>query len=116
MALGMGKQQNRLFGMIYDAIGKAGLVVQNECNMVAAGNVFGGNHREFIPMYAAAEGDASDFAARNLAAYGSPVEHTGHGDVVYVAGASGDFVAALLARNRRSDNVRLGQGLRRPKR
>ena len=49
VAVGVRKQQDRLFRVIDDAVGEAGLVIHDERDDIAAGNIFGGDDSELVP-------------------------------------------------------------------
>ena len=49
MAVGMGQQQNRLFGMIDELRGQTGLIVNDQRDAILARNIFRGDDYEFVP-------------------------------------------------------------------
>ena len=93
----MRQKDDRLLGMIDHFGGEAGLVVLDRGNFVLAGDVGGGNDREFAPRNAFAKSDAADAASRDAAAHGHAVEHVRKGEVVHVPGAAGHFFPPFFA-------------------
>ena len=62
--IGMREQDDGFFGMIYNAVGEAGLIFDDQRDAILVGDIFGGDDGEFIPRDAVAEMDAADSAAR----------------------------------------------------
>ncbi len=73
----MREQDDRLFGVVDDAVGEVGLVVEDERDAVGAGDVFRGDDDELVPRDAFVEDDVADAPARRGAADGRAVEHAG---------------------------------------
>ena len=73
----MSEQNDWLFGMIHKVVGKIRLVVEDQRNIVLAGNVFRGNDRELIPRNLAFEGNVFDAAPGNRTAHGDAAKHSG---------------------------------------
>ena len=63
--IGMRQQQDRLFRMIHHSIGQAGLVIHDERDDIAAGNIFGGDDGELVPGDAFTELDLFNRSAGN---------------------------------------------------
>src|ERR1700722_2465243 len=93
----MREQHDRFFGMVDYFRGKAGLVMFDQCDFVLAGDVGGGDDREFAPRNAIAEVDAADASSRDTAAHGHTVQHVREGEVVHIAGAAGYLFPTLFA-------------------
>ena len=104
MAVGMSEEEKRLFGMIDEAIGEAGLIVVEESDAIFAGNVFWGDDDELAPVDFGTERKVFDYAARDLAANSGAEEHARQDEVVDVAGLASDFGKAFPARNGRTDD------------
>ena len=94
--IGMREQDDGFLGMIYNAVGEAGLIVDDQRDAILVGNVFRGDDGEFIPRDAIAEMDAANPAARDRAANCRAVQHVRERDVVDVARAARHLLAALL--------------------
>ena len=58
--VGVGEQQDGFFAVIHLAVGKAGLIGDDELNVIFAGNVGGGDDGELAPVDAAIEGDGAN--------------------------------------------------------
>ena len=105
---GVGEQQDGFIAMIHLTVGKAGLVVEDEVNVIAAGNVECGDNGELGPVDARIEVDAANEAAGDGAAYGGPVPHAFALKVVHITGAAEQLVDAFFAEDGRADNGGLG--------
>src|SRR5579859_2657316 len=105
MAVGMGQEQNGLLGMINDTIGKARLVVRYQGHAIFAGNVPRRDDDEFVPRDLGAESDSRDLSARNAAAHGCAVEHSGESDVIDILRTTGDLVPPFFPWDRHPDTV-----------
>src|SRR6266853_6513598 len=91
--------------MIHHAIRQAGLVVADQSYAILAGNVVRGDDYKFAPVELWIKRDLFNYSARNPAANGRSVEHSGQGYVIDVPRRAGYFVAAFLARHRLADEV-----------
>ena len=107
----MSKKQNRLFRVIHRTGGEARLIVQNQGDTVFPRDVSRGNNNIFVPDNVRAKSDFSNFAARDGAAHGCAVKHSGQNHVIDVARRSGDFVPTFLARHRCPDDVMDGHNI-----
>ena len=96
----MGEQHDRLFGVIDDVVGQAGLVVQDERDAIGRGDVARGDDGELVPGKAALEADAANASARDRTPDGDAVQEARHRQVVHVARLAGDLRAAFFAWNR----------------
>ena len=83
--------------MVDEFRGEAGLIVFDQRDFVFAGNIGGGDDREFVPRNAVAKADAADAPSRDAAAHGHAVQHFRKGEVVHVPGAARHFFPALFA-------------------
>ncbi len=101
----MREQQDRFFRMIYKVGREVRLVIQNQRNVVCAGNVFGGDDREFVPGNVAFERDVFDPAARGWAAHRHAVKHVGKRQIIDVKRLTRDFLAAFFAGERFADGM-----------
>ena len=97
--VGMREQHDRLLAVIHLAVGEAGLIGNDELNVVFAGNIGGGDDGELAPVDAAIEGDGADEPARNCAAHRGSVPHAFAFHVVHIAGAAQQLVHAFLSGN-----------------
>ena len=93
----MREQNDRLVAVVHLAVGKAGLVGDDELDVILAGNIGGGDDGELAPVDAAVKGDGADEPARNGAAHGGPVPHALALDVVDIARAAQQLVHPFLA-------------------
>ncbi len=91
------EQEDGLFGVVDERLGKVGLVVEDERDVVRAGDVARRDDGELFPRDAFAESDARDAAARGGAAHGHAVEHPGEREVVHVTRRARHLRAPLLA-------------------
>ena len=89
VAIGVRKQKDRLFGMIDHSIRQAGLIVDDERNQIAAGNVFGGDNGELVPGDALAELDRFNRAAGNGTAHRGAKNHARQREIVDIASLAG---------------------------
>ena len=71
----MSYKQDRLLGVIDDAISEARLIIDNERDAIAPGNIFRADYNIFVPVDTGSETDFANCSARNLAANGCAVEH-----------------------------------------
>ncbi len=85
----MRKQKDRFFGMIDHSVRQAGLVVHDERNYIAAGNVFGGDDGELVPRDALAELDGFNRAAGNGTAHRGAKNHARQREIVNIASLAG---------------------------
>src|SRR5215213_1090980 len=92
------EQHDRLFGMVYKIRGEIGLVIQDEGNIIMAGNVFGSDDGELVPRNVAFEGDACNSASRRRATHRGAVKHIGEREIIDVQRLAGDFLAAFFTR------------------
>src|SRR5262249_15755886 len=99
----MSDEQNRLFWVIDAAIGQTRLVVEDKSNAVAPRNVLRGDDDVVAPVDVGVKTNFSDFTARNFAADSRSMDHSGEDDVVDIAGATGDLVWSLFARDGGAD-------------
>jgi hypothetical protein len=109
----MRKQNYRFFRMIYDPISEVRLVVENECDVVFAGefatvvfsvlslavNVFRGNNRKLIPRNVAFERNTFYSSTGNVATYSCAVQHSGKAEVINVKCGPGNFLTAFFSRD-----------------
>src|ERR1700685_2664819 len=84
---------------------QARLIVSDERDAIFPGNILRRYDYKLLPGDAGAERDLLDSAAGNLAANRRAIDHIRQKHIVDVLSFSGYFVAALLARNRRADDV-----------
>ena len=63
--IGMSQQNDRLLRMVHDAVGKTGLIVEDQGDAVLTGNVFGRGDNKLSPVDRRIEGDARDAARVN---------------------------------------------------
>ncbi len=104
LPVGVGEQHDGFIAMIHASVGKAGLVVEDEVNVILAGNVEGGHDGELGPVDARIEVDGANEAARDGAANGGAVPHAFALDVVHIAGAAEQLVDTFFAGDGRADN------------
>ncbi len=100
----MGKQQDRLFGMIDHFIRQTWLIVGNQCDAICARNVFRRNDDKFVPWDFRSEVNCLDSSTRRVAAHCGAIYHSGQNHVIDVLRASRDLFAAFLARNVHADD------------
>ncbi len=97
VAVGMRQEQDRLLRMIDHAIGQAGLVIHDERNDIAAGNIFGRDNGELMPGDTFTESDRFNRSAGDGAAHRGAKDHARQREIVNVAGLPGYFGRALFA-------------------
>ena len=68
--IGVGEEDDRLFGMVDGLVGEVGLIVDDQRDDVRAGDVGGGDDDELVPGDARLEVDVADDAARRRTADG----------------------------------------------
>ena len=109
----MREENYRFFSMIDDLISEVRLVVENQGDVVFAGefatvvcsvlslavNVFGGNNRKFIPRNVAFKGNASYSSTRNMTTNSCAVQHSGKAEVINVKCGPGNFLTAFFSRD-----------------
>jgi len=100
----VGEQDYRLFRMVDDSVCQIGLVIQNQRDVVLAGDVLRGDDREFIPRDFAFKDNPKDAAARARTPERSAIQHAGKGEVVDVAGLPGNLVAPFFSGHRPTDD------------
>src|SRR5690349_1124110 len=91
--------------MIHEAVGEIWLIVEDERDVVCAGDVFRGDDDELVPGNVAVEGDVRDLAARDGTPHGRAVKHVREGQIIDVQRLTGDFSAALFAGNWFADGM-----------
>ena len=101
-AIGMGDEDDGLFRMIDLLEGEIRLVVGDQLDAVAAGNVGRGDDDVVGPVDPGVEADGGDAAARNGAAHGDAVQHARLPHVVHVERLPGHLGAPFLAPDRPS--------------
>ena len=87
--VGVGQQDDRLLGVVDDAVGQAGLVIHDEDDPIGRRHVTGGDDREFVPRNAVAKMDVADAATRHRTSDGDTVQHARERHVIDV-GSSPD--------------------------
>src|ERR1700733_13314422 len=95
----MGQQQDRLFRMIDDTFGQAGLVIYDEGDDIAARDIFSGHDSELVPGNAFTKFDFFDRAAGNAAAHRGAKDHARQREIVNIARLPSQLGCALLAGN-----------------
>ena len=73
----MREQDHRLFRMIDCRFRQAGLIVNDQGDYIFSGNIARGDNRELVPADRRIEMNAADAPARNCAAHGDAVNHSG---------------------------------------
>src|SRR5262245_61015621 len=106
MFVRMREQHDWFFGVIDDAVGETGLIVEDECNAIRRRYVCGRDDRELLPRQTIGESDAANPAARCRTANRDAVQHARHRDVVHVLRGAGDFRSAFFAWHSRADEWR----------
>ena len=101
----MGEENYWLFRVIDKLVGEVRLVVENQCDVILTGNIFGGDDGEFVPGNVTFERNVLDSAARNRAAHRHAVEHFRESQVVDVQRRASDLLAAFFAGNGFADGV-----------
>src|SRR4029077_2507296 len=102
----MGKQENRFFGVIYDLVGEAGLVIDKQGNTVFPRNIFSPHDREFIPGNIVSEMNSTNSSAGGRAANGDAVQHVRKWEVNNILRGASDLFPPLFSLHRFSDEVR----------
>src|SRR5215471_10214481 len=90
--------------MAHHPVRQTGLVVLDQVNDVIAGDVLGDDARDARPVERIVEPHACDPTVGNRRADGAAPELAGELNVVEIESSSGDFVDAIEARRRTSDD------------
>jgi len=93
------KQHNCFVTVIHLSVCEAGLIGNNELNVVCSGNVGGGDDGKFRPVNISAKCNGAYESARNRATDGGAVPHAFAFNVVHVPRAAKQLVHALFARD-----------------
>src|SRR5215213_5150933 len=96
--------------MIHKTISEIRLIVQNERDVVCAGNVFGSDDNKLVPGNVAVEGDVCDLSARHWTAYRGAVKHVGKRKIIDIQRLAGDFLASLFAGDGFADGMSISHG------
>jgi hypothetical protein len=96
-AVGVGEEEDWLFGVVDVGDGEAGVVFGEVDDGVFAGDVGGRDDGELLPGNGGVEIDGGDAAARDGAANGGAEPHSREGDVVDVLSLAQDLGFALFA-------------------
>ena len=99
----MGEKDDGLLGVRSDLVGEKRLVVKDQGDVIAAGDVLRGDDGEFVPGDAGFECDAANDATSRGVANGRAVDHAGEVEIVDVLRLAGDFARALFAGDGFSD-------------
>src|SRR5258706_2575386 len=105
VTIGVGDEHHRLLGVVDHVAREEGLIVENQRDVILAGNVGGGDDGELVPGNARLEDDVADAAATGGIADGGSVKHAGKLEVVDVLGVAGDFRDTFFAENGSADRV-----------
>src|SRR6185369_17215933 len=81
------------------------LIVENERDVVCAGNVFRGDDRELVPRQIAFKRNVRDLPPCGGAAHSRAVQHLGKREIVDVKRRAGDFLSAFFSRKRFPDRM-----------
>jgi len=106
--VGVGEQEDGFVGVVDVGAGEAGLVGDDQLDLIFAGDVGGGDDDEFVPGDAGVVVNCLDEAAGNRAADGCAVPEAFAVDVVDVFCAAKDLVHALFAELRGADYAGFG--------
>jgi hypothetical protein len=93
------EEHDGLFRMVYGAVGEIGLIVENQGDVIGAGNVFGSDYDELVPGNVAVKRDVRDFSASCGTAHGGAVKHFRERQIVNIKRLADDFLAAFFTRN-----------------
>ena len=93
----MGQQDDGLVAMTDYPVREAGLVGEDELNMIFPGNIRRGDDCKFGPIDALVEADGANESARNRASHSSPWPHALAVNVVHVTGTTEQLVHSFLA-------------------
>ena len=93
----MREEQDGLFRMIYKIRSEIWLIIEDQSNVVCAGDVFGGDYRELVPRNVAFERDVCDSPSRRRTAHRDAVKHLGERQIIDIQRLAGDFLAAFFA-------------------
>ena len=108
LPVGMREQHDGFIAVIDVSVGEAGLVIEDELDVVLAGDVKGGDDREFRPVDAGIEVDGADETARYGAANCGAVPEALEVEIVEIARAAEQLVDALFARDGSADDASWG--------
>src|SRR5262249_34996037 len=95
----MRQQENRLFGMVHEAVGEGGLMLDKQSDAILPGDVIGHYDGEFGPRDHWIETHRDNAPARSRAAHGGAVDHSWESEIVDVVSGTSDFVTAFFARD-----------------
>jgi hypothetical protein len=100
LAIVMREQHDWFLGMIDAIVRQVRLVIENQRNPIAAGNIARGDDREIGSRARGPEIDPLDVPARHRAAHGRAIQHAGKREIVDVPRLPGNLRAALEAGQR----------------
>ena len=103
--VGVRDEKDGFVAVIYLSIGEAGLVGNDELNMIFAGDVGGGDDCELAPVDSTVKADGANETTGNGAANRRTVPHALALDVVYVDSAAQQFVCSFLAGSGSADDA-----------
>ena len=101
----MGEQNDGFIAVIDLAVGEAGLIREDELDVILAGNVGSRDHRELVPVDVAAVFDFANQAAGNGAAHGRSVPHAVALDVVDIPRAAQQLIDPFLSGDGGADDA-----------
>src|SRR6187402_264220 len=104
-AIRMGEQENRLFGMVDELIGEAGMVLDQMNNGVGARNIFRCNDDKLAPVDFFAELDRNNTTTRDFRPYCRPKPHTRERKVIDVLRFSQYLSRSLFTKRRGADDL-----------
>ena len=105
-------EQDRLGRVADRALGETRLIVVDQRDEVAAGDVAVVDDGE--PVAVEVQADIGNFAGRNRRANCPSIQHPRQREIVDVAGGAGDFVEPLLARNIAANGLHPAAPIHRP--
>ena len=106
----MCEQEDGFVGVIDEGVSKAGLIVEDELDVVVAGDVGSGDEDELGPVDGGVVVDGEDASSGDGAADSGAIPEAGAGEVVDILSAAGDLGAALFAELRGTDDAGCGGG------
>ena len=75
--------------MIHHSVSQTGLVIHDERDHIAPGNILRGHDGEFVPRDPLTKFDVFDCAAGDAAAHRGPEDHARQGKIINITGLPG---------------------------